>query len=134
MISRFRWHGGRSLFVGVVAALVFGGVTAVGAVGQVATVSGPAAANQYTPARVTICHWTTSRRNPIVTIRVPARTLRAHRRHGDHVGACPRGRRVTICHKVRGKKRRFVTISVPRTQLWKHRRHGDRLRRCGARR
>jgi hypothetical protein len=38
--------------------------------------------------RVLICHITGSKKHPAHTITVSARAVRAHLRHGDHLGAC----------------------------------------------
>jgi hypothetical protein len=38
--------------------------------------------------RVTICHLTGSKKHPGHTITVSSRAVRAHLRHGDHLGAC----------------------------------------------
>jgi hypothetical protein len=42
---------------------------------------------QYQP-RVTICHMTGSKKHPARTITVSAKSVAAHQRHGDHLGAC----------------------------------------------
>jgi hypothetical protein len=38
--------------------------------------------------RVTICHLTGSKKHPAHTITVSSASVRAHLRHGDHLGAC----------------------------------------------
>jgi hypothetical protein len=58
--------------------------------------SGAAAASQYQYGsgsaqyqyRVTICHLTGSKKHPGHTITVSSHAVRAHLRHGDHLGAC----------------------------------------------
>jgi hypothetical protein len=58
--------------------------------------SGAAASSQYQYGsgssqyqyRVTICHLTGSKKHPGHTITVSSRAVRAHLRHGDHLGAC----------------------------------------------
>jgi hypothetical protein len=69
------------------------GAVAVGALASVGTAvspSGtPASAKQYPPDKVTICHHTSSEKNPSVTISVSQRALPAHLRHGDTIGPCP---------------------------------------------
>lgn len=47
--------------------------------------------DQYTPQRVTICHRSTSRTKPYVTVTVRRTVLPAHLRHGDTVGPCVYG-------------------------------------------
>jgi hypothetical protein len=69
------------------------GVLAVGAlasVGAAVSPSGtPAAAAQYQPHKVMLCHHTHSKKHPFVTIIVSKSALPAHMRHGDTIGACP---------------------------------------------
>src|SRR6478672_10613642 len=58
--------------------------------------SGAAASSQYEYGsgssqyqyRVTICHLTGSKKHPGHTITVSSHAVRAHLRHGDHLGAC----------------------------------------------
>jgi hypothetical protein len=58
--------------------------------------SGAAASSQYEYGsgsaqyqyRVTICHVTGSKKHPAHTIVVSSHAVRAHLRHGDHLGAC----------------------------------------------
>jgi hypothetical protein len=38
--------------------------------------------------RVTICHFTGSKKHPTRTITVSSKSVPAHVRHGDHLGAC----------------------------------------------
>jgi hypothetical protein len=38
--------------------------------------------------RVQVCHRTHSKKHPFRTITVSVRAVKAHLRHGDHVGAC----------------------------------------------
>jgi len=65
----------------------------MGGVGYAARLVGgsniSAAAAQYPPSKVTICHHTHSQKNPFVTINVSERALPAHLGHGDTVGPCP---------------------------------------------
>jgi hypothetical protein len=46
---------------------------------------GSAAASQYPPKKVTLCHHTHSKKHPWVKIRVSERAMKAHMRHGDFV-------------------------------------------------
>lgn len=39
--------------------------------------------------KITICHHTHSKKNPMVTIRISNRAWKAHQRHGDTLGPCP---------------------------------------------
>jgi hypothetical protein len=39
-------------------------------------------------SRVTICHLTGSKKHPARTITVSSKSVAAHVRHGDHLGAC----------------------------------------------
>lgn len=41
--------------------------------------------------KVTICHHTSSKKNPTETITVSENALRAHLAHGDTLGPCPDG-------------------------------------------
>ena len=51
---------------------------------------GSSSANQYQYGqKVTICHHTHSKKNPLVTITVGAAAVKAHLKHGDTLGACP---------------------------------------------
>jgi hypothetical protein len=87
------------------------GALAVGALASVGTAvspSGtPAAAKQYPPDKVTLCHHTSSQKNPSVTINVSQRALPAHLRHGDTIGPCdanvPADEKATKTHASRGK-------------------------------
>src|SRR5207244_11709930 len=68
-------------------------LASVGGGGHTASLLGgsniAAAAAQYPPSKVTICHHTHSQKNPFVTIIVSERALPAHLGHGDTVGPCP---------------------------------------------
>ncbi|HEX5468632.1 MAG TPA: sigma-70 family RNA polymerase sigma factor [Gaiellaceae bacterium] len=48
----------------------------------------PAGDGGGTPAKVTICHQTGSKKHPGVTITVAAPAVEAHLAHGDYLGAC----------------------------------------------
>jgi hypothetical protein len=122
----------------LVAALVVTAIAAIGAgVSRAGTStptaeSTPAGANAY-PRRLTICHRSGRlKRSRYRTVRIPPRSLRAHVRHGDGIGACSRAR-FTICHKVR-KRGKVVRQRTTRVRGWrahrKHMRHGDRIRAC----
>ena len=49
--------------------------------------------------RLIVCHHTGSRKNPDVTLRIPAQAWRAHQRHGDTLGPCGTERNQTIHSK-----------------------------------
>jgi hypothetical protein len=68
-------------------ALAVGALASVGA--AVSPKGKPAAAAQYQPHKVMLCHHTHSKKHPFVTIIVSKNALPAHMRHGDTVGACP---------------------------------------------
>jgi hypothetical protein len=44
--------------------------------------------NQGKPQKITVCHRTSSTKNPTVTIRISERAWKAHEAHGDTKGAC----------------------------------------------
>jgi hypothetical protein len=83
MSLQARQAGAFGLATALVAAVLFGLAYAGGVAG--ATSAGPASADQYGPARVTICHKSGSRYR---TITVARSALAAHIRHGDTTGSC----------------------------------------------
>ena len=92
-MNRF-WKSGRVRFTAAAAvALAVAALASMGGVGYAARLVGvsniPAAAAQYPPSKVTICHHTHSQKNPFVMIIVSERALPAHLGHGDTVGPCP---------------------------------------------
>lgn len=97
---RFRW-GFRWLLAGGLSALAFAALASVGA--AVSPSGTAAAAKQYNPKKVTICHHTHSKKNPFVTIRVSRNALKAHMKHGDTVGTCAAAT-FTLCQKGTTKK------------------------------
>ena len=91
-MNRF-WKSGRARFAAAGAvALAVAALASMGGVGYAARLVGgsniSAAAAQYPPSKVTICHHTHSQKNPFVTINVSERALPAHLGHGDTVGPC----------------------------------------------
>jgi hypothetical protein len=63
-------------------------------VGAPALAGGSSGAGEYGSGssqyqyRVTICHLTGSKKHPARTITVSSKSVAAHVRHGDHLGAC----------------------------------------------
>jgi hypothetical protein len=113
-----------ALAAGVVA-LVFAALASVGA--AVSPSGTPAATEQY-GGKVTICHRTTSRKNPYRTIRVARSAVRAHVRHGDKLGSCANAR-FAVCHKAKHGKKATVRVKGL-TKLKRHVRHGDKIGAC----
>jgi hypothetical protein len=121
---------GQATLVAFIAAVLLSAFAVAGAGVSPAGTSTPAAESAY-PKRVTICHRTGKKlkKSKYRTIRISRRALKAHLRHGDGIGRCPRAV-FTICHKTKkaGKKRTM------RVRGWKahrkHMRHGDKIRAC----
>jgi hypothetical protein len=113
--------------VGVFAALAFAALASVGA--AVSPASPPSVAAQY-PKKVTICHRTKSKKNPYVTIRVSRNALKAHLRHGDGIGPCPRAI-FTVCHKAKHGKHKTMKVKGAKAHR-KHLKHGDKIGACKA--
>ena len=84
-------------------ALVVGALASVGA--AVSPSGKPAAAAQYQPHKVMLCHHTHSKKHPFVTIIVSKSALPAHMRHGDTIGACPAVASTKTTHASHGKAR-----------------------------
>ena len=113
--------------VGVFAALAFAALASVGA--AVSPASPPSVAAQY-PKKVTICHRTKSKKNPYVTIRVSRNALKAHLRHGDGIGPCPRAI-FTVCHKAKHGQHKTMKVKGAKAHR-KHLKHGDKIGACKA--
>jgi hypothetical protein len=113
--------------VGVFAALAFAALASVGA--AVSPASPPSVAAQY-PKKVTICHRTKSKKNPYVTIRVSRNALKAHLRHGDGIGPCPRAI-FTVCHEAKHGKHKTMKVKGAKAHR-KHLKHGDKIGACKA--
>ena len=56
------------------------------------------ATSQY-GGKITICHHTTSLKNPVVTIKIAPSAWPAHKKHGDTMGACT-AQQITHAKKV----------------------------------
>jgi hypothetical protein len=100
MKQRRTRRGLRIFLAGGVGALAFAGLASVGA--AVSPSATPAATDQY-PKKVTICHKTHSKKNPLVTIRVSRNAVKAHLKHGDKIGPCASAS-FTLCAKGTTKK------------------------------
>jgi hypothetical protein len=70
--------------LGVIAASLLIATTVAG----VGFAGGSISAAQYQYGKVTICHYTHSKKHPAVTITISQHAWPAHRRHGDTLGAC----------------------------------------------
>jgi hypothetical protein len=81
---------GRSARFALAGALAVGVLVAFAAVAGVGVTQNAAGAGQYQygKQKVTICHRTHSKKHPFVTITVGAPAVKAHLKHGDHLGAC----------------------------------------------
>jgi hypothetical protein len=118
---------GQAMVVAAVTALAVAALAALGASVSPAGTRTPAAESAY-PKKITICHRTKSKKNPYRTIRISRRALKAHLRHGDGIGPCPRAI-FTMCHKTKSGKK--VTIKVRGAKAHrKHLKHGDKIRAC----
>jgi hypothetical protein len=116
---------GSAALASLFAAFTFAALASVGA--AVSPTGPPSVAAQY-PKKVTICHRTKSKKNPYVTIRVSRRALRAHLRHGDGIGPCPRAS-FTVCHKTKNGKHKTLKVKGAKAHR-KHMKHGDKVGAC----
>jgi hypothetical protein len=116
---------GYTALVGLFAAVTFAALASVGA--AVSPTSPASVAAQY-PKKVTICHRTKSKKNPYVTIRVSRNAVRAHLRHGDGIGPCPRAI-FTVCHKAKNGKHKTLKVKGAKAHR-KHVKHGDKIGAC----
>ena len=106
-------------------ALAFAALASVGT--AVSPASPPSVAAQY-PKKVTICHRTKSKKHPYVTIRVSRSALKAHLRHGDGIGPCPKAI-FTVCHKAKNGKHKTLKVKGAKAHR-KHMKHGDKIKAC----
>jgi hypothetical protein len=116
---------GYTALVGLFAAATFAVLASVGA--AVSPTSPPSVAAQY-PKKVTICHRKKSKKNPYVTIRVSRNAVRAHLRHGDGIGPCPRAI-FTVCHKAKNGKHKTLKVKGAKAHR-KHLKHRDKIGAC----
>lgn len=122
-----RWQRlGQTFVAATVTALVIA-LAWIGAGVSPASTRAPAVASAY-PKKVTICHRTKSKKNPYRTIRVSRRAVRAHLRHGDGIGPCPRAI-FTMCHKTKAGKHRTIKVRGAKAHR-KHLKKGDKIRAC----
>jgi hypothetical protein len=111
-------------FVAVLAVIAFASFGAT-----VSPASTQAVTAQY-GKKVTICHRSgPKRKSRYHTIRVSRRALKAHLRHGDGLGRCPRAV-FTLCHKAKGgKHHRTIRVRGFKRDK-KHLKHGDKYGAC----
>jgi hypothetical protein len=121
--SRRLFHAGLAAGACV---LVFAALALVGA--AVSPSATPAASQQY-PKKVTICHFTGSKKNPYRTIRVSRSAVKAHLRHGDALGTCAKAR-LPLCHKLKHSHKRVSIRVTGSKRAIKHIRHGDKPGKC----
>ena len=117
----------QALIAGCITAVVLIALALAGAAASPAGTSTPAAETAY-PKKVTICHRTGKKRSKYRTIRISRSALKAHLRHGDGIGPCPRAV-FTICKKTKAGNKRTVRVrgwKAHRKQLKK----GAKVRAC----
>jgi hypothetical protein len=98
----------QALVVAAISAVVLIALALTGAAVSPAGTSTPAADAAY-PKKLTICHRTKSKKNPYRTIRISRNALKAHLRHGDGIGPCPRAV-FTICKKTKKGTKQTVKV------------------------
>jgi hypothetical protein len=111
-----------------ITAVVLTALALAGASVSPAGTSIPAADAAY-PKKITICHRTgKAKKSKYRTIRISRNALKAHLRHGDGIGPCPRAV-FTVC-----KKTKKGTMRTAKVRGWKaHRKamkKGAKLRAC----
>jgi hypothetical protein len=113
-------------FVAVLAVIAFASFGAT-----VSPASTQAVTAQY-GKKVTICHRSgPKRKSRYHTIRVSRRAVKAHLRHGDGLGPCPRAI-FTLCHnKAKSSKHRTIRVRGFKRDK-KHLKHGDKYGACKA--
>jgi hypothetical protein len=104
-------------------------LAALAGLGQAVSPTATPAASQQYARKVTICHYTHSKKNPYRTIRVSRSAVRAHQRHGDGLGTCSKAT-LTLCHKLKGTKKRATIRVKGAKRAAKHVRHGDKAGKC----
>lgn len=112
-------------FVAVLAVIAFASFGAT-----VSPASTQAVTAQY-GKKVTICHRSgPKRKSRYHTIRVSRRAVKAHLRHGDGLGPCPRAI-FTLCHKTKSGKHRTIRVRGFKRDK-KHLKQGDKYGACKA--
>lgn len=118
----------QAVVAATVTAVVLLALALAGASVSPASTSTPAADAAY-PTKITICHRTGKlKQSKYRTIRISRSALKAHLRHGDGIGPCPRAI-FTIC-----KKTKKGTKQTMKVRGWKaHRKQlkkGAKIRAC----
>jgi hypothetical protein len=112
-------------FVAVLAVIAFASF------GATVSPASTQAVNAQYGKKVTICHRSgPKRKSRYHTIRVSRRAVKAHLRHGDGLGACPRAR-FALCHKAKHGKHRTIKVRGFKADK-KHLKHGDKYGACKA--
>ena len=110
-------------FVAVLAVIAFASF------GAAVSPAGTKAVSAQYGKKVTICHRSgPKRKSRYHTIRVSQRAVKAHLRHGDGLGPCPRAS-FTLCHKAKSGKHRTVRVRGFKADK-KHLKHGDQYGAC----
>jgi hypothetical protein len=127
-MNRFsRLRLSQAVVVAVITALAVAALATLGATVSPAGTRTPAVEAAY-PKKITICHRTKSKKNPYRTIRISRRALKAHLRHGDGIGPCPRAI-FTMCHKTKTGKKLTIKVRGARAHQ-KHLKRGDKIGAC----
>ena len=101
----------------------------------------PSAVQYEYGKQVAICHHTSSKAHPWVTLKIDIHAWPRHLQHGDTFGACSQaqlnpptryrdGKQVAICHHTKSKAHPWVTLKI-NIRAWPgHLQHGDTLGAC----
>jgi hypothetical protein len=115
--GRGRLVGAVALTVALLVPLATFGAPALARSGAAASEYGGSGSSQY-QYRVTICHHTGSKKHAAHTITVAAPAVKAHLRHGDHLGPC------TATETPKPKKHHTET-TTPAAPTTHHEDHGN---------